>query len=141
MPFGRALLNGGQMVLPVFAVYALVTACRVELAYSSAVEEEFTALQIAFLASQLIESYQCHLHYGMTWRHLNAVLVKDTQHVVGSLLGAVQQFILSCSQIVGDTGLNEFAHVESLVRQVPVTRPLLSVIPGMEWVMDSEVGL
>ena len=89
MPFGRALLDSGQMVLPILAVDTLVRTCGVELSDASAIQEELTALKVTFLACQFVQTYQSHLYNCMTGCHADAVLVKYAEHIVGSLACAV----------------------------------------------------
>ena len=141
MSFSRALLDSGQMVLPVFAVNTLVVTGRVELTDAPAIQEELTALQVTLFACQLVQTYQCHLYDSMTGCHADAVLVKDAEHIVGSLAGAVQQLILACCHIVGDAGFDKFAYIEGLMRKVPVHLPLLTLVPGVQGIVDGEVGL
>ena len=141
VPLGCTLLDGRQMVLPVLAVHTLVGAGGVELADAPAIQEELAALQVTLLARQLIEPHQSHLDDRMTGCHLDAVLVEDAQHIVRSLAGAVQQFVLARRLVVGNGGLDEFRHVECLVREVPVAGPLLAVVPRMQGVVDGEVRL
>ena len=141
MTLGRTLLYGRQMVLPVFTVHTLVSTGGVEFAYSPAIQKELAALQVAFLTCQLVKSHQRHLHHSMSRSHAYPVSVEYTQHIIGSLACAVQQFVFTCSQIIGNTSLNEFSYVECLMGQIPVHLPFLSVVPGMQRVMDGEVSL
>ena len=78
MTLGCALLNGRQMVLPIFTVHALVAAGGVEFTDAPAVEEELAALQVTLLECKFIQSYQGHLHYSMTRGHFYAILIEDT---------------------------------------------------------------
>ena len=141
MPLSGSLLRSRQMVLPILAVHALVVARRVELTNTSAIKEELAALQISLLSRQFIEAHQSHLDNSMTRSHPDTLVVKNIEHIVCCPYSTIKQLVLARCHIVSNSRLYQLCNVKRLVREVPIARPLLSVIPRMKRVMDREICL